>query len=272
MKTAFNIPPENVEKDTLHLLVETGVYGISFTCFAKAPVAIKGISVYNFSGDNFEADIVASLKEQGSLFKGIASVTVCYDFKESVLIPDKFNNNNIADFSLSLLYGEDLHTVKLNDHITTAGIINEYRIEKNFKKIIDEYFPSATIFHSTSLQVEQMSNAENLLRCIFFHNSIKVILFSEGKLMLVQQYFYSNPEDVAYHLLNACEQNSVSPSTIPLVLSGMIDEQSKLFTGIYNYFLHISFDSPGENNFVAEGVKDLPAHYFSHIISLASCV
>lgn len=272
MKTAFNIPPVNVEKSTLHLLVETGIYGISFTWFTKAPIALKGISVYNFSGNNFEADIKASLNEQGSLLKGLSSVTVCFDFKESVLIPDKFSNSLVNEQSLYLLYGEDLHAVKLNDHITAAGIINEYRVEENLKKIIDEFFPDAAIFHSTSLQIEKLSNSTNLLCCIFFHNSIKVMLYSEGKLMLVQQFFYSNPEDVAYHLLNVCEQNGVSPSTIPLQLSGMINEQSKLYTGIYNYFLHISFDAPEESNFATEALKELPAHYFSHIISLASCV
>ena len=272
MKTAFNIPPANVEKNTLHLLVETGVYGISYTWFTKGPVALKGISVYNFSGNSFEKDIKASLHEQGSLLDGLASVTICFDFKESVLIPDKFTNSQINEQSLYLLYGEDQHAVKLNDHITAAGIVNQYRVEEKLKKIIDQFFPNATVFHSTSLQLENMSNSTNLLRCIFFHNSIKVILYNEGQLMLVQQFFYSNPDDVAYHLLNVCEQNGVSPSIIPLVLSGMIDEQSKLYTSIYNYFLHLSFDSPEENNFATAGLKELPAHYFSHIISLASCV
>lgn len=261
-----------MEKNKLNLLVETGVYGISFTWFTKGPVALKGISVYNFSGNSYEKDIKASLNEQGSLLDGLASVTICFDFKESVLIPDKFTSSQINEQSLYLLYGEDQHGVKLNDHITAAGIVNEYRVEEKLKKIIDQFFPVATVFHSTSLQLENLSNSTNLLRCIFFHNSIKVILYNEGQLMLVQQFFYSNPDDVAYHLLNVCEQNAVSPSSIPLVLSGMIDEQSKLYTGIYNYFLHLSFDSPEENNFATAGLKELPAHYFSHIISLASCV
>ena len=159
-----------------------------------------------------------------------------------------------------------------NDLVTSAIIYNHYRIPKEIAAVFTERFPKAVFFHSTSLQLEQLNQETDLLYCIIYHNSLKTILYKEGKLQIVQQFNYTIPEDVAYHLLNICEQFAVKPSEIPLRLSGMIDEHSKLYIELYNYFLNIHFENVADGIYTTDEMKTLPAHFFSHLTSLALCV
>ena len=164
-------------------------------------------------------------------------------------------------------------TVILNkDLVTSASIYNHYRIPKQIEVVFAQRFPKADIFHATSLQLEQLSQEKDLLYCIIYHNILKVILYKDGKLQVVQQFSYTSPEDAAYHLLNVCEQFAVKPSETKLRLSGMVDEHSKLYVGLSNYFLNICFENVADGLYVQEELKELPAHFFSHLTALALCV
>ena len=272
MKAVFNIPPSSVSKGSLHLLIEMGSYGVSFLWYTRNPVYIRGIAVYNFNSSHIESHIDRILQAQLNNITGLASVTISYDLKENVLLPSAYNHEPAIHSALTLLHGDAEDIIVNNDHITSAGIYNHYRIARSIEIIFGKQFPGAIRFHSTSLQTEHFSNGGNGIYCIVFHNCIKVILMNDKKLQLVQYFDYSIPEDVAYHLLNTCEQHNIKSSDITLTLSGMIDEQSKLYTELYQYFSNISFQNNPAGVNVPDEIKQWPEHFFSHLILLAVCV
>ncbi|MEO8769191.1 MAG: DUF3822 family protein [Ferruginibacter sp.] len=272
MKAAFNIPSEGTGNSSLSLLIEAGDHGISFIWFTKAPFLVKGVAVYNIVDGYTAMDIRNIFNSQEIYLTGLSSVTICYDFKESILIPEKYNHAAINEEALSLIYGEDDNVILNKDLVTSASIYNHYRIPKQIEVVFAQRFPKADIFHATSLQLEQLSQEKNLLYCVIYHNVLKAILYKDGKLQIVQQFGYISPEDVAYYLLNVCEQFGVKPTETKLRLSGMVDEHSKLYMGLCNYFLDISFENVADNIYAQEELKKLPAHFFSHLTALALCV
>ncbi len=272
MNTTFNITPTGIPNNTLHLLIEVGDYGISFIWFTKNPLSVKGIAIYNFTSADHTADIKNVLSMQEQFLSRLASVTICYDFKESLLIPGKYNHTSVTQEALSLVYGNDKTASMNNDLVTSVHIYNHYRIPKEVEMLFSKQFLKADIFHSTSLQMEQLNHSRDLLYCIIFHNSVKTFLYKGGTLQIVQQFNYTSPGDVAYFLLNICEQHSIKPADFQLRLSGMIDEQSKLYMELYQYFSRIDFDKAAPDIFVPDEIKNLPAHFLSHLTALASCV
>lgn len=270
MKPGLNIQPTSHNTHDLHLLAELGNYGAFFLWFTKSPISVKGLISFDFSGVDVDLDIEAAVKGLPATPK-VSTTTISLDFKESILVPEKYNAG-VNEKALALMFGEDNETVVTIDHVTSSAIYNHYRITKKEESVIRKYFPNATVFHSTSLQLEQLNGSDNLLYCIIFHNTIKVILFKNSTLQIVQQYSYIVPEDVVYHLLNTCEQHNLNTSEIHLTLSGMIDEQSKLYNEIYRYFLHITFDKVDEDIVLPAEISEHPRHFFSHLTALASCV
>jgi hypothetical protein len=72
--------------------------------------------------------------------------------------------------------------------------------------------------------------------------------------------------------LNVCKGFDVQPDSVILHINGMIDENSALYSAIYKYFLQIEFDTLPEGYTYDDGIKNYPAHFFSHLFALASCV
>ncbi|CAN5775482.1 hypothetical protein BH11BAC4_BH11BAC4_20020 [soil metagenome] len=276
MKAAFNILPEINENEPLHLLIEVGSYGIACSWFTKNPVDIKGLAVYNFISPDSNSDTaseIINVLSSNVIFTGSnASVTICYDFKESLLVPAEYHNMETGKGMLELVYNADHGTTIQTDAIAAIDIFNTYAVDKRITESFNNKFPGAVFYHSTSLQLQRINSSVEKMHCIVFHNTLKVFLFSEDGLQFIQQFNYSKPVDAAYHLINCCEQHDIKSSGINLKLSGMIDEHSNLYIELYKYFLNISFELPDEHITMHERIKFYPSHFFSHLTALVSCV
>ncbi len=270
MKAAFDIQPGKANSSDLHLLVEAGSYGISLVWYIKDRFTVEGLSVYNFKNGDDAVQIQSFIDSLKNL-PVVSSTTICYDYRESILVPEKFNSS-VNEKALALMYGEDTGAVVNIDLVTSSEIYNHYRVSKSIKNTLTQRFRPVNIFHSTSLQLEALSGTSDILYCIIFHNVLKVILIRNGKLQIVQQFLYSSPEDAVYYLLNVCQQHNTNPAEITVRLSGMVDQQSALFTEIYAYFLTIEFEKVNEGVYPSASLKELPVHFFSHLTALVSCV
>jgi hypothetical protein len=95
-------------------------------------------------------------------------------------------------------------------------------------------------------------------------------LVKAGELQLIQTYPYNSGADVVYYMLNICRQFNMT--NIPVCIGGMIEKDSDLHAEIGHYFSNIVFDElPAEYEY-ADSLQQLPAHYFSHLFSIALCV
>ena len=276
MKAAFNILPVKNENEPLHLLVEAGCYGISFIWFTKSPGDIKGLAVYNFvnsvSPSEIAEEINNVLRSHPVFSEPNASVTICYDFKESLLVPGEYHKQQTDKAMLGLVYDSDNNSDIKTDTVRDINIFNAYAVDKKIAAVLSGKFPAAAIYHSTSLHLEKIRPSGHQLYCIIFHNSLKVFLFKEGALQLVQQFTCSKPVDVTYHLLNCCGQYDMNATDVSLQLSGMIDAHSILYNELYKYFLNISFQQQDAAIIVHDKIKFYPEHFFSHLTALVSCV
>ena len=276
MKAAFNILPVKTGNEPLHLLVEAGCYGISFIWFTKKPADIKGLAVYNFvqmvSPAGIAEEINNVLRSQPAFSEPNASVTICYDFKESLLVPGEYHDLETDKAMLGLLFESDDSSDIKTDIIKDINIFNAYAVDKRITAVLTGKFPGASIFHSTSLYLEKLKSSDQELHCIIFHNSVKVFLFKSKALQLVQQFAYNKPVDVTYHLLNCCGQYEIRATDVTLQLTGMIDAHSSLYDELYKYFLNINFQQPDPAITIHERIRFYPEHFFSHLTALVSCV
>lgn len=275
MRAAFTIPPVQNNFSQLHLLVEAGAENISFVFFTKNPLQIAGLMIFNMDKNlapmQIAAEVDSEISNQPILMEEFASCTIVSNFKESLLVPAKYFDENISGDMLHLMYGESTATL-FKDSINQGSIFNIYRIEDIIKDVLKEYYSGSAVFHSTSLQLQKPVTQLPTLTCMVYHNAVKVILYHNEKIQVVKYFTYNIALDVAYHLLNICKQHHVSNEEVSLSLCGMIDEGSNLYTELYKYFLHISFDNMPVEIIGNEQLLQYPLHFFSHLTYMASCV
>src|SRR5512141_2148265 len=94
MKAAFEIFPKEENNTDTHLLVEAGRESISFVLFSKAPFEIKGLLMYNLDKNLLPAEIATAIenivRSSTLLQQSFNSSLICYNFKESLLVPSRF--------------------------------------------------------------------------------------------------------------------------------------------------------------------------------------
>ncbi len=271
LKLGYNIPLKDSGNQSLQLLIELGDFGFSLIWTDTQKKQIAAIAVYIFEEEDDKIEQIRNTFINAVIpGKDQKGVKIFYNFKESMIIPTKYYNEDLNEQMLSLLFGENENSVIRTDKLDKLQICNIYRLPAELDHFITSSFPQVNYIHSSSCQIQQQFSATEMV-CIVFYNAIKVMLYIDGHLHLVQQFKYNGPEDVSYHLLNICKQHDLQPTEIKLHISGMIVQDSILFQHLYNYFLHIDFIAVSDQIKMKDDINDLPAHFFSHLTELATC-
>ncbi len=276
MKVAFKITPIITNFAENHLLAELCNNEISFLIYTQNPMALVGFYKFeldtNFIGIDYADAIKTIIDSKTVLQQNYATTNIFYNFLHSSLVPAKYFVETEKEKVLTLMFGIDADTYSFQENVINNNIKNIYRISTNIYDTVNNILSNNSFMHSTSVQIPVGKYLKNTIECIVYGNSIKVLLFKEGNIQIVQFFEYVAPIDVSYHLLNVCERFTISPNDVQLILSGMIEENSNLYTDIYKYFLHISFANLPKDIIIAEDMKVMPNHFYTNLIALAQCV
>ncbi len=274
MNTAFKILP--VEKPTRphQLLIEIGWEHVSLLYFSKAPYQVNGLCVFQFSKNITAIDLADELQAffQLEQLPAVENVYVCYDFKETTLLPAGMYKENMLAEILNVIFPVNNRASNFAELIKGLEIAVAYQVDNRIESVINQQFPSADLQHSLALRLPSLVATQDLFYCIVYQYSIRVILFKNGELQIAQLFDYATPTDVAYHLLNACTQHGISPEQVTLTLSGLIDKKSNLYDELYRYFMTIELSQNDADVEIAQAITQYPEHFFSHLISLGKCV
>jgi hypothetical protein len=272
---SFNITSNTTVAGKPVLLIQVGKQGISFTQLDSDSNIFIAVQVYHFekhAADNDIADTINDILSTGDFeqqyFKKIF-VTWCFD--ENVLVPHEyFDGSNIAAV-LNLVYGDAVQATVQHEPVLAHSLHSVYRVPVAVKNVFNHWFPFSIQNHQAALMINLGKGNKNLLYCNFYPGLLTILLRKNGQLQLIQNFEFTTPEDVVYHLLNVCRSFETT-ADINLMVSGMIDANSNLYNELYKYFLNIEFTTlPGNFNY-ADAIKDQPAHYFSHLFATALCV
>ena len=271
MKIAFKIEPSADKNVDLHLLLEVGDEDISFLIYSTSPFKIEGLYSLSLDKNSFPTDYVKELtnfvEQNRSLdSSAFSSTNIFYNFSTSTLVPLAYFKEEEKEEILAQLFVPDKMRSCFEESCRDSEIKHIFSVPTIVHEKLIALYPSAKFAHSTSYQVNK--NNDSVLHCIIYNASIKIILFKEDQLQIVQYFNYTTPTDVCYHLLNVAERFEVAPSSIQLSLSGMIDVDSTLYKEVYKYFLHVNFPASAAVN-VAQGFEGLPSHFYHHLTALA---
>ena len=271
MKTVFNIPFSSDSDLVPDLLIEFGNNGVNLLFTSGDSKKIEGYQVFVFEeNENYQNSMDEIFKLISFGENKVGKIKFTFNFKESILIPENLYQKELDEELIALMFGEDYNTVIQNDVISSKSIHNIYRLPILLQNHLDKNQNNKASQHSTSFQIKEVQKG-SIIKCMVYHEMIKVLVYKEGSLQLVQYFNYTGPNDVTYHLLNICKQFYLNLSEVSLRLSGMIVKDSQLFQSLYNSFLNIDFMLPDNEIQLAESLNSLPLHFFSHLTELLSC-
>ncbi len=220
--------------------------------------------VFNHLEEKHLQDIIDKNPQlHGSFYKIVTGL----DFGFSSLLPAAFNSGDAAP--LMYLEHADQQDHVITEVIEERQVANMYTVAPGILTWLVHHFPSSAYLHTHTVQIKSVeaSFGGGLLRVDIAEKTFTVQAFGNEELLLSKTYAYHAPADIAFYLLKICEVFGLTQEEVALQLSGLVDEQSKLYRELYDYFLHISFLAASWS----DTISGLPAHYFTSLNELIQC-
>lgn len=274
MKTILEILPVDVDTQKCTLLCEISNEGFSYAIKNDDENVYIAVAVFHYDKNtdigDYSVILQNELERQPLLSGNFKKVYIMYSFEESVLIPLSLYSSRENTNVLSLIHGDLQNNVSvLTDFIVESGIYNTYNISTPLLNVLKSKFPDAANRHQYSVLLKQVPAEEDKLLIIFYLRKIVMMLNKNGSTQFINTFSYDTTDDVLYILLNACKQFEVD--NIPVEISGMIEKNSPLSTGILEYFSSVRFtELPAGSNYSEDITKHLP-YYFSYLFAVDSC-
>lgn len=274
MNLSLHIQSASINTSGADLYIQINSQGMSYIILDGG--ICVALAIYHFS-ENTSNETAAGyihqvLADQPVLQQKYHKVNIIYGYAQSILVPHRFMNEKVNNAMLELLYGDSMDRVARTDFMYKYDTHNLYIIPSVIEMVITRYFAFATYTHLFSVLPEVVNDAGNHMYCIFSTEQFNVLLIREGKLQVMQNHRFKNPDDVSYHLLHLCKSFEVDVQNILVRLSGMIDVSSILYSELYKYFLQIQFDTLPEQYQYPGEIEKKSAHYYSHLFAIAACV
>ena len=260
-----------------HLLIEISPHIFSYAAIDKDKKLLQ-LRFYELDGHDSHdvaGEVAGIINSDDFLKNPTVRKILVYNFPESQLVPEAcFDTVNSKDM-VNLLHGDLNQGIVLTEKIEGRQQYNVYQVPAEIHRLLQNNFAGSKYWHYYSLWImlkeEQVAPPDNFISVLFYPNRILVNAVKDRQLHLLQSYVYEAAEDAGYHLLNICLQLELSPETTPIVLSGMIDSASALYTEIYKYFGQVSLETFPEASSIA-ALEEYPPHFFSPLLKLALCV
>jgi len=278
-KPAFDIISTELTVDdrlNCHLLLQISDRVFSWIMFDTIKRKLFGVRQYHFDQIH---DISAAkqleevLNNDTYLQEETKEVVIVYNYCESNLIPgnlfDIAMNKSVTD----LVFGSVKKGLIFSEKVKTGELYNVYRIPRDTHTLLQQRFVAGKYWHLyTLLLVAYGIEKEDVCRIIFYSDCMVVALHIKGILQLIQTWTYQTPEDVAYYLLLICQQFKLNQETLRILIAGLIDEQSALYSELLKYFQLVIME-PIPTDQIADDLLDtLPLHYFSPLVKMVTCV
>ena len=275
MNSSFNIQYPGIDTANSTLCIEAGPMQFSFV-IADANNCFLALVIYPFpaglNASGIAEKISIILQQEIYLQKEFKKTSIVWTFSESILVPHAFHDTEVNDEMLRLVYGDNNGELVKSDFMYQHNIHNIYRVPERVINALPASLQYTIHTHQYSLLPGMVSNTGNRMQVQFYNNHVTLFLCKSGHIQLMKRFEYQCAEDAVYHLLNVCESFDVQAEEVILHISGMIDRNSKLYEGLYNYFLNIEFQPYPENAAYSDAIKKYPEHFFSQLFAQALCV
>ncbi|MDD4108576.1 MAG: DUF3822 family protein [Prolixibacteraceae bacterium] len=164
------------------------------------------------------------------------------------IVPAEYYIYEKQDEIGSLIFGKHDDYAYRDNYMPETGSNLIFRIPVSFLNVAEQKFPNIRINHPVSILNQKIesfiNNFETLLVLLFGKKSFSAIVYTNGKLLLINNYLYSDTNDVVFYIASIL--NSPGMKQNPKILvAGEIIPDGKLYDSLKKYF-------PGTDLFPSE--------------------
>lgn len=211
-----------------------------------------------------------------AFIKNAKKITIGLDSAKSALIPNELYHIKEKATYLKELYQLEKTEVYAAHKIESLHITDVFSIKEGTYKLLESIVPNVTIKHSKAALLNaylENTNQDRKYTGFIYQttDSFWLSILNRDKLLLHNNYYFQDPKDVLYQLLNAIKQLNIPKTEIGFQLGGEAAD--------YQLYNHILSEQNIINKnmtrlkslFYPEQITDLPEHKFFNLFALITC-
>ncbi|WP_205514406.1 DUF3822 family protein [Longitalea arenae] len=282
LKANFDIVPETRDSEELRnsqLLVEVGEKTFSFVIYHKEQRRFIGLRQYNLDytpGKTMLENLLEIITNDEVLQTQFKEAFIIYNYTDSNFLPEKVFHIELTQPVTEVVYGNAKKGLLLSEKVIGWKMYNIYRVPREIHALLQRKFSSGNYWHYYTLLLYdnevQPSEDEQVIKMVMRADQFLVAVYKGATIQLIQSYAYQTPDDVSYYLLAICNRFNISQDKVTLIVSGLLDEQSRLYQELLKYFLQVQWDRLPETVKLDATFNTFPSHYFSPLLKMALCV
>jgi hypothetical protein len=227
--------------------------------------------------EDFIAEISGLILQEEALQKKYPSVVIGISSVVQTLVPTPFFQADQCKKYLELNFSMNGNEEVRSEHIEEVGVYNVYSIPHPLRDALNSEFAGASIYHRSSALVRSFDHHQvpdpgyMALYLNVRDQFIDLVSFEGTRLAGFNSYSCPGGEDILYYTLNTLEQLKLSADNTQLFLSGMIDSGAGTYRLLEQYIRNITFTATLDGFEYSPLLKQLPAHRYIELYSLALC-
>jgi hypothetical protein len=226
-----------------------------------------------FTDDESDVHFLEKTLAEQRLFLPFYQVAISYHAENSLLIPTKVFDQDKASRLLQTMFGEEPNAVLMTEAVPEWQVHTIFSIDKTAHELIAKRFSTGKCWHASTVGLKNTGGIKSTKMILDFKTSFfSIILVKDQQLQLSQHFHYHTADDVLYYLLKISTHFSLLQDEVWLLISGLIEPDSSLYSAISQYFVHIELAELDQEIKLAEEFAEFPPHYFGSLNKLAACV
>ena len=269
----------HIQQYSLSTQISTG--GFSFAIFHNDLNKYLSIEAVEWEKDGDPVEQVKSLSSfinsHEWLNQPYPSALVLLETPLSTLVPEPLFNQDQVKKIANFNFNVPADHILLSDRINAIDARLIYPVSELLMRKILEFQPNHKISSHISSYIELLlthhkNQHQQKLMFVNIRTGSFDIVISEGRRLLFQNSFlYTSREDVIYYIIFVMEQLGINPEETEILLSGIVDRDSKLYEIMRKYVRHINFLELSDQFSYSYHFSDVPQHYFFNLINSRLC-
>jgi hypothetical protein len=211
------------------------------------------------------------------LQKKYPAVVIGIDTIQHTLVPAPFFESDQINKYLEFNFGMIGNAKVCTDRMNEIDAFNVYSVPPGLLDMLHGHYSEAALFHRTTALISAIYHQQKANcgpACIYLNvrgQFIDLVYFEAGRLVYFNSFSCLGNEDIIYYTLNAIEQLKLSPDTVKLCISGMLDAGSDSCRLLEQYIRNVSYSESLSAFEYSPLLNQLPAHRYQEIYALALC-
>lgn len=261
------------EKKTLdyQLIIQMGMDSVWIAIHEKQKnkfIAFQNFTFQNVYGFDIVAELLDVLMKESRLMPHPYSAVSCVVVNNlSTIIPNPLFENDSKEMYLKFnaaLQGDEL---VMADEIKNLDAKNVFALPAGLKNKLASFYKNIRYHHFSTVLIEGLliQNKNQTIKKLFVHiqpTHFEAILIEGKNLIFYNTFNHHTPEDFIYYLLFVCEQLSLNPEIVEVILVGEVEKSSDIYAIAQKYIRNLKFGERIDDAQFCYQLQTLPKHFY----------